>query len=360
MPPRFRTTILRFSIKTALQLTTGVILFWANNPKVLANQPKITQDSPVCQKETLPRRPSPLKTGKLCKVPKPSETEDSGESSTKANTNDSANNTETNSDDANQDGVVNDETGLDPANSDWDSSNLDPNSSIDSNIPDNSIEQPTPSSQQDSHDINFSLDLNLGGGSAAPPDSSTDTIPPETDQADPPPINPSQNAPTSSEGGDSQQLVSPTLEPKAKKPHKNKAEKHPKKTHKKSRIKEQHPRQSHKKDHFKHKSHGDKPKSVKSRKHRSEKSLKRSLNKSSVPHRPKGDRKARTSRKHHLRTHPGRIHSNPHRNKASGSLRQRSQSHPSRNRLRRSVSPTKVHRSPSYKMSHPNRKQVRH
>jgi hypothetical protein len=169
MSPSFRTTILRLTLRTALQLTTGVLLLWANNPKVLANQPKIIQDSAVCHEETLPRRPSPLKTGKLCKTPKPSETIDSDESSTKANADDSANDTETNPDDANQDGVVNEATDSSPTDSNGDSSNLDTNNSSDSNIPDNPIEQSNPASSQDSHNINFSLDLNLGGGNTAPP-----------------------------------------------------------------------------------------------------------------------------------------------------------------------------------------------
>jgi hypothetical protein len=383
MPPRFCMTFLRFTIGTALLL--------AHTPKVGANQPNPFHNSSDCQTETLPRKASLKQTGKLCKTPEPASSEDSDESSTKASTDTSINDAEDNLDNSNEDGAVDNTTGLESNSLDGDSSNLETDNNSDQNIPDNSAEQSDPqSTQQDSHNINFSLDLNLGGGSTAPPDNGTEAIPPEPEQSEPPSVNPSQNAPTSSEGLAPQELISPNPKLEEKKLRTNKAEQLKKKQrikeenrkkrdrpshrkpskglsdedskpylkpgkHKNVQNEERHPKQNREKAHFGDKSHEDKAKGVKSRNHSSGKALRRSLDKSSLPRRPKSDRKGKRILKHSSQqSYPKSRH------RSSDFQRQRSQSHPSKNRLRRSVSPTKVLRSPSRRISHPNRKQVRH
>ncbi len=323
-----------------LRIFIGATLFWQTIPRAEAQEFNANSEAPSCKNEQVVENKDSKPPVK--KVEEKSKSDLGGE--------------------AENSSAQNEESCQTPATDETenieDSSNGSSNDSDSSPGDSNPSEEPSSLSNggsTDSHDINFSLDLNLGGGSTTSPDSSTETMPPETDQTDPSSISPSQNTPTSSEGGDSQELASPNPKPEVQKPHKNKAEKHQKKTHKKTQAKEQHLRQAHKKVHLKDKSHDNKPKRVKSRKHRPEQSLKRSLDKSSLPHRPKRDRKEKNTLKHSPRqNHPKSRHG------SSDFQRQRSQFYPSRNRLRKSVSPTKVLRNPSRRMFHPSHKRVRH
>lgn len=288
-----------------LRIFIGATLFWQTIPRAEAQKFNANSEAPSCKNEQVVENKDSKPPVK--KVEEKSKSDLGGEAE-----NSSAQNEESYPTPA-TDKTENIEDSSNGSSNDSDSSAGDSNPSKEPSSLSNG-------GSTDSHDINFSLDLNLGGGSTAPPDSGTETMPPETDQTEPSSINPSQNVPTSSKDAESQELVPPNQKPETKKPHKNKAEKHRKKTHKETRTKEQHSKQIRKKDHFKDKNHGNKPKDVKSRKHRPEKSLERSLNKPSGLHRPKSDRKSRTFLKRHLRNHPRRIYSNPHRSKASAPL----------------------------------------
>jgi hypothetical protein len=312
MPPRFCMTILRFTI--------GIALILANTPKVGANQPKTIQDIPLCQKEPLLRKTSLKQIGKFCKTSESSETENLDKSPAKANTDAQINDAQSNPDNSNEDEAVDNATDLEPNNLNEDSSSLETDNNSDQNIPDNFTEQTNPqSSQQDSHDINFSLDLNLGGGSTVPLDGGTETIPSEPEQSDFSSVNPSQNAPTSptsSQGSDSQELTFPNPKLKGKKNRPSKAEqikkkqrikeenhnkrdrpshrKHPERTsdedskphlkpgkHKDLQKNEHHPKKNHEKARVGNTGHNDQPKRVKSRNHPSGKALRHSFDKSS-------------------------------------------------------------------------------
>jgi hypothetical protein len=186
---------------TVLQITIGTTLLLVNIPKVGASQIETSRDVPICQNESLLQTVSSRQQGKLCKAPESSETE----SSDKNPINKSAENS-----DRESDGALDNSEGSRADDETTGSSTNDA-----SKDPGNSIEQQNIPSSQDSHDFNLHLELNLGGNREAPQSNTTDLTAPEPIQPEAPLAKPSQNSSTNNE-----QLNPPqSASPKQKKPH---------------------------------------------------------------------------------------------------------------------------------------------
>jgi hypothetical protein len=314
----------------------GGILLFTTTPKAYARPVTALQDTIICQKKTSPQekslkqseevlqsdsesdfkignKNSPNQIKRKCKTLKSPETTDLERTSADTNADelgileDSLDNTE----------ITEDVTNVDANDAEYNSRDVENINGGDGYIPDYPVEQLDAPLPQDSHDTTINLDVNLGGGGETSPIDSTDTTTPETDLSEAQPTESSSPASTNTEKIVPQLPASPKSKAKVKKLHL-------KKIHKaKEKLQREKVKAQEKRDRLFHSKRG----------------------KPSFQNHPKSDRMDRKSLKHH----PGRLHSKPHRSKASSSLGRRSRFQPARSHFRKQVRPTKVLRTPSHR-----------
>jgi hypothetical protein len=384
-------------------VTVGATILFCIIPKASASPVNARQDAPKCQKKALSQKEAQQQSNKnlqneleantikgdghfshpskeLCKTLQPSEADDFNESSANDYADETSSDSQENLD---TDIKAKDTTDLDANNSDSNSRDSDKSDNSDNYILDDPEEQlNTPPTGQDSHNLNFNLELNLGGGGGAMPLSDdAEVFPSQPMQVGTPPIESHSTTPTNTEQLAPQQLRSPQSKVNVKKIRLKKVKKD-KKNQQHEKVKEQkkldrlahrkhqkhlsiqhkpllksekqkgnqlkipYSKRTHQKVHTNQSHHTEHLKRIKPSRHRLGKTIKRSSDIPLLRHYPKSFDSVRKPLTYRSRQHLGGIHPRFHEKAPILQLQRRSQSHPSGNYLRRNVRPIRVFRSP--------------